>query len=81
MGPRGTLPRRVHSPLRPYAQQRQRVVARGRILAPELAFDIVDIFLSTSFEGGRHQARLDELHDIEVEESAAWAEAQEAPRP
>jgi ribose 5-phosphate isomerase B len=53
----------------------------ARILAPELAFDIVDVFLSTNFEGGRHQARLDELHDIEVEESAAWAEAQEAPRP
>ena len=51
----------------------------ARILAPELAFDIVDIFLSTNFEGGRHQARLDELHDIEVEESAAWADAQEAP--
>ena len=53
----------------------------ARILAPELAFDIVDIFLSTSFEGGRHQARLDELHDIEVEEAAAWAEARESPRP
>jgi ribose 5-phosphate isomerase B len=53
----------------------------ARILAPELAFDIVDIFLSTSFEGGRHQARLDELHDIEVEESRAWAEEQEAPQP
>jgi ribose 5-phosphate isomerase B len=53
----------------------------ARILAPELAFDIVDIFLSTSFEGGRHQARLDELHDIEVEESTAWAEEQEAPQP
>ncbi|MGD0809546.1 MAG: ribose 5-phosphate isomerase B [Acidimicrobiales bacterium] len=53
----------------------------ARILAPELAFDIVDIFLSTSFEGGRHQARLDEVHDIEVEESKAWAEAQEETRP
>jgi len=53
----------------------------GRILAAELAFDIIDIFFSTSFEGGRHQARLDELCGIEVEESKAWAEAQEAPRP
>jgi ribose 5-phosphate isomerase B len=52
----------------------------ARILAPELALDIVDVFLSTSFEGGRHQARLDELHDIEVEESRAWAEAQDAPQ-
>ncbi len=49
----------------------------ARILAPELAFDIVDIFLSTSFEEKQHQARLDEVHDIEVEESKAWAEAQE----
>jgi ribose 5-phosphate isomerase B len=53
----------------------------ARILAPELAFDIVDIFLSTDFEGGRHQARLDELHDIEVEESIAWAQTQEATQP
>jgi ribose 5-phosphate isomerase B len=53
----------------------------ARILAPELAFDIVDIFLSTGFEGGRHQARLDEVHAIEVEESKAWAKAQEPQRP
>jgi ribose 5-phosphate isomerase B len=49
----------------------------ARILATELAFDIVDIFLATSFQGGRHQARLDELGVIEVEESRAWAAAQE----
>lgn len=53
----------------------------ARILAQELACDIVDVFLSTNFEGGRHQARLDEVHSIEVEESKAWAEAQEAARP
>jgi ribose 5-phosphate isomerase B len=53
----------------------------GRILAPELAFDIVDVFLATGFEGGRHQARLDELAVIEVDESKAWAAAQGAPRP
>ena len=52
----------------------------ARILATELAFDIVDIFLSTSFEGGRHQARLDELSAIEAEESRLWAAAQEAGR-
>ena len=47
------------------------VLALGaRILAPELAFDIVDTFLTTSFEGGRHQARLDELLAIEAEECA-----------
>lgn len=47
------------------------VLALGaRILAPELAFDIVDTFLATAFEGGRHQARLDELLAIEAEECA-----------
>ena len=47
------------------------VLALGaRILAPELAFDIVDTFLATVFEGGRHQARLDELLVIEAEECA-----------
>jgi ribose 5-phosphate isomerase B len=50
------------------------VLALGaRILAPELAFDIVDTFLGTVFEGGRHQARLDELLVIEAEECAGGA--------
>ncbi len=31
----------------------------GRILAPELAMDIVDVYLTTEFEGGRHQRRVD----------------------
>ena len=53
----------------------------ARILAPELAFDIVDVFLATGFEGGRHQARLDELRVIETEEARAWAAAQEDSRP
>jgi ribose 5-phosphate isomerase B len=45
------------------------VLALGaRILAPELAFDVVDVFLTTSFEGGRHQARIDEMLAIEAEE-------------
>ena len=44
----------------------------ARILAPELAFDIVDIFLATAFEGGRHQARLDEISVIEAEEARAF---------
>jgi ribose 5-phosphate isomerase B len=45
------------------------VLALGaRILAAELAFDIVDVFLATAFEGGRHQARLDEIARIEAEE-------------
>ena len=53
------------------------VLALGaRILAPVLACDIVDMFLSSEFEGGRHQERIDEVSAIEVEESQAWAAAQ-----
>ena len=53
------------------------VLALGaRILAITIACDIVDVFLATPFEGGRHQARLDELHAIEVDESKAWAQGQ-----
>jgi len=53
------------------------VLALGaRILAPVLACDIVDMFLSSRFEGGRHQERIDEISAIEVEESRAWAAAQ-----
>lgn len=37
----------------------QRVVGLG------LALDIVDIFLDTKFEGGRHQTRIDKITDIE----------------
>lgn len=40
----------------------------ARILAAELAFDIVDVFLATAFAGGRHQTRLDEITKIEAEE-------------
>src|SRR3954471_21305696 len=42
----------------------------ARIVAPELAEEILQIFLDTDFEGGRHQARLDEITEIEREEDA-----------
>lgn len=45
----------------------------GRILGDGLAVSIVDIFLSTEFEGGRHQRRLRQLADIENEEAARGA--------
>jgi ribose 5-phosphate isomerase B len=41
----------------------------ARIVALELALDIVDIFLATGFDGGRHVVRIEELAAIEVEES------------
>ncbi len=40
----------------------------SRVVATVLALDIVDVFLTTAFDGGRHVARLDELTAIEAEE-------------
>ena len=37
----------------------------GRVIGRELAFMIVDTFLSEEFEGGRHQIRIDKLHALE----------------
>jgi len=53
----------------------------GRILAAELAVDVVDVFITTEFQGGRHQARIDEVVAIEVEEARKWLAAQGAPGP
>jgi ribose 5-phosphate isomerase B len=40
----------------------------GRIVAPALADEIVRTWLTTAFDGGRHQKRIDQLADIEREE-------------
>lgn len=40
----------------------------GRIVAPGLADEILELWLGTDFEGGRHQRRVDQLAAIEVEE-------------
>ena len=37
----------------------------GRSTSPETAYAIVDAFLATPFEGGRHQRRVDEITDLE----------------
>ncbi len=37
----------------------------GRVVGPGLANELVDIFLSTEFEGGRHQRRIDQISAIE----------------
>ena len=37
----------------------------GRVVGTGLALELVDIFLSTEFEGGRHTARLDMISEIE----------------
>jgi ribose 5-phosphate isomerase B len=39
----------------------------GRVIAPELAFELITTWLSTSFEGGRHQKRVDMMTEISVE--------------
>jgi len=38
----------------------------GRVTPPELAVKMVDIFLTTDFEGGRHQKRLGQFPDFEA---------------
>ena len=40
----------------------------GRILATPVACSIVDEFLRTDFEGGRHRRRIDQIAQIEREE-------------
>jgi ribose 5-phosphate isomerase B len=47
----------------------------GRIVAAELADEIVALWLATAFDGGRHQRRLDQIAEIEREEAAAGREA------
>ncbi len=37
----------------------------GRVLGPGLAMELVDVFLNTPFEGGRHQRRVDQIHQLE----------------
>ena len=43
----------------------------GRIVGVGLAEEIVSTFLSTDFEGGRHQRRVDQIMEIETTEAAA----------
>lgn len=40
----------------------------GRIVAETLALAVLDVFLETSFEGGRHARRIDQIRQIEEEE-------------
>jgi ribose 5-phosphate isomerase B len=39
----------------------------GRIVAPALADEILGVWLATTFEGGRHQRRIDQLAELERE--------------
>lgn len=40
----------------------------GRVVGPGLACELVDTFLDTAFEGGRHQHRIDLIAQIETEQ-------------
>ena len=37
----------------------------GRTIGPGLALELVDVFLHTEFEGGRHQRRIDQISKLE----------------
>lgn len=38
----------------------------ARFVSPELALKMVDIFLNTAFEGGRHQRRVEKINKLEL---------------
>jgi ribose 5-phosphate isomerase B len=42
------------------------LIMGGRIIGRGLASEIVDTWLNTAFQGGRHQRRLDKINEIDV---------------
>ena len=42
------------------------LIMGGRIIGRGLASEIVDTWLNTAFEGGRHQRRLDKINEIDT---------------
>ncbi len=46
----------------------------GRVVAGGLACELVNVFLHTAFEGGRHQSRIDYLREIEKAQTQQHAE-------
>ena len=37
------------------------LVLPARFIAPEIALEIMDVFLNTEFEGGRHERRVEKI--------------------
>ena len=37
----------------------------ARVIAPEFAYELCDLFLNTAFEGGRHQNRVNMIAELE----------------
>ena len=42
------------------------LILGGRVIGVSLALEILDIWLKTEFEGGRHQKRLDKIKEIDA---------------
>jgi ribose 5-phosphate isomerase B len=42
------------------------LIMGGRVIGKRLALEIVDTWLNTAFEGGRHQRRLDKINEIDT---------------
>jgi ribose 5-phosphate isomerase B len=42
------------------------LIMGGRVIGKGLAIEIVDKWLNTAFEGGRHQRRLDKINEIDA---------------
>jgi ribose 5-phosphate isomerase B len=45
----------------------------GRIVADELATEIVTLWLETPFDGGRHQRRVNQIRELEMHEASPRA--------
>ena len=43
------------------------LILGGRVLGPAIAKDVVEVWLRTGFEGGRHQERLDRIEGLRGE--------------
>jgi len=42
------------------------LIMGGRVIEVDLAIEILDTWLNTEFEGGRHQRRLDKINEIDT---------------
>jgi len=42
------------------------LIMGGRVIEVGLAIEILNIWLNTKFEGGRHQRRLDKINEIDT---------------
>jgi ribose 5-phosphate isomerase B len=69
-GARAALCNDLYTPRMARQHNNANVLSIGaRIVAPELAEEIMKIFLETKFEGGRHQRRIDEISELEKQEN------------